>query len=103
MPLSRSHTFSVWSRDAETTRLPSGVTATLKTKSEWPYSAPHSASPRPPAALRRLQQSACAVCADDADTRSAFSALLVHSYRRSQQTPTCHWASLVGDKEDQLV
>ena len=33
---SRSHTFSVWSSDAETARLPSGVTATPLTSPVWP-------------------------------------------------------------------
>ena len=43
-PLSRSHTISVWSLDAETTRLPSGVTATPATDPEWPSSV-HSQPP----------------------------------------------------------
>jgi hypothetical protein len=37
-PLSRSHTFSVLSRDADTARFPSAVTATPLTESEWPSS-----------------------------------------------------------------
>src|SRR5215469_2909120 len=34
-----SHTFSVWSHDAETTRSPSGFTATAVTESVWPLGA----------------------------------------------------------------
>jgi hypothetical protein len=37
-PVSRSHTFSVLSPDADTARLPSGVTATPSTEAEWPSS-----------------------------------------------------------------
>ena len=37
-PVSRSHTLSVLSPDAETARRPSGVTATPLTESEWPAS-----------------------------------------------------------------
>src|ERR1035441_7337849 len=36
--VSRSHTFSVLSADAETARFPSAVTATPKTEAEWPSS-----------------------------------------------------------------
>ena len=36
VPLASSHTFSVWSQDAETARCPSGVTATASTGPEWP-------------------------------------------------------------------
>ena len=37
-PVSRSHTFSVLSSEAETARRPSGLTATPLTQSEWPSS-----------------------------------------------------------------
>ena len=37
-PLSRSHTFSVLSPEAETARRPSGLTATPLTEAEWPAS-----------------------------------------------------------------
>ena len=35
-PLSTSHTFSVWSSDAETARRPSALTATPLTELVWP-------------------------------------------------------------------
>src|SRR5262245_32914992 len=44
VPASRSHTLSVWSHDAETTRWPSGVTAHARTLEVWPSSV---ASARP--------------------------------------------------------
>ena len=40
VPLSRSHTVSVLSEDADTACFPSGVTATSETEEEWPSSVP---------------------------------------------------------------